>query len=143
MSGAGQLVEVELRSTDPSAVAAVRATIAMLPGGGRLVESDGRFFLLGGDFLAFACERQGYVKRVIRGGAQIRLRCFADDGDDSFDRELDCMIDCGAEGPPCPSGICRLADMAGAVPGGTTDASESGEHFVEPRLIANPPPREE
>jgi hypothetical protein len=60
------LVEVELHSTDPVAVAATRATLQALPGGGAgLIERGGRFFVQNG-FPAFACERQGYVKRVIR-----------------------------------------------------------------------------
>jgi hypothetical protein len=58
--------EVELWSTDPSAVAAVRHTIQQLPpGNGLLFEEDGHWFLVGNDFLRWACERQGYVKRVI------------------------------------------------------------------------------
>jgi hypothetical protein len=59
------LVEVELHSKDPVAVAATRATLETLPGGGCLIERGGRFFVQNG-FPAFACERQGYVKRVIR-----------------------------------------------------------------------------
>lgn len=71
---------VELHSTDPGAVKAVRATIAMLPGGGELVEENGSFYLNGSDFLIFACERQGYVKSVCRDGDPDR-REYPDDGD--------------------------------------------------------------
>lgn len=64
------VVEVELWSEEPQAVEALKRTIAMLPGGGSLVkrERDGKWILCGGDtkFLAFACENQGYVKKVIR-----------------------------------------------------------------------------
>ena len=56
------LIEVELHSTEPSAVEATRNTIAML--GGSLTERDGRYFVPAG-FIAFACERQGYVRRVL------------------------------------------------------------------------------
>lgn len=66
-------------------------------------------------------------------------KCFAPDGGSEFDRGT-CMIDEGAEGPPCPRGICRMADYPGAVPGGVTDLSDSGEHFVAPpRKIDHPP----
>jgi hypothetical protein len=62
-------VEVELHSTEPSAVDATVATIEDL--GGRLLpDADGRWFLFGYDkpldFIVWAAERQGYVKRVIR-----------------------------------------------------------------------------
>lgn len=60
------LVEVELWSTDPSAVAAVRKTLSDLPGGAaELTERDGKYFVPDG-FPAFACANQGYVKRVVR-----------------------------------------------------------------------------
>lgn len=58
-----ELVEVELLSTDPSAVAAVRQTMQGLKGGD-LLERDGRFFVPAG-FPAWAAERQGYVKRLM------------------------------------------------------------------------------
>jgi hypothetical protein len=45
---------------------ATRATVRMLPGGGDIVEKDGRFYLSGPPFVAWACERQGYIKRVVR-----------------------------------------------------------------------------
>ena len=62
------VVEVELHSTEPVAVSAVRRTLAGLPGGGGvLLERDGRYFVSEG-FCAWACERQGYVKRVIKEG---------------------------------------------------------------------------
>jgi hypothetical protein len=57
------MVEVELLSIEPSAVEAVRVTLAQLPGG-RLLEHEGRYYVPAG-FVAWACERQGYVKRVI------------------------------------------------------------------------------
>lgn len=60
--------EVELWSTDAPAVEAVRHTIQQLPpGNGLLLEQDGRWFLIGNEFLKFACVNQGYVKRVIAG----------------------------------------------------------------------------
>lgn len=63
------MVEVELWSVDPQAVAATRATIEMLPGWvpgmPGLLEDGGRFYVCDG-FIAFACERQGYVKAVRR-----------------------------------------------------------------------------
>lgn len=63
------LVEVELWSADPAAVEAVRATLKQLPGGAAdLVERDGKFFVADG-FPAYACQNQGYVKRVIRSSA--------------------------------------------------------------------------
>jgi hypothetical protein len=58
-------VKVELWSEDPSAVAAVRNTISMLPGGGSLLEEGGAFYLEGPEFVAWACEHQGYVRRVL------------------------------------------------------------------------------
>lgn len=60
------VVEVELHSTDPPAVDAVGRTLGQLPlGGGRLMEHGGRFYVEDG-FVAYACERQGYVKEVRR-----------------------------------------------------------------------------
>lgn len=61
---------VELHSTAPAAVEAVRATLSMLPGNGVLVEDEGCWFVeapagFGFDFLQFALARQGYVKRVV------------------------------------------------------------------------------
>lgn len=56
--------EVELWNTEISAVRATRATIEMLPGGAKLIEENGRFYLIGTDFAAFACSQQGYVKKV-------------------------------------------------------------------------------
>lgn len=61
------LVEVELWCDDRSAVDAVRATIRALPGDNDLTEDGGRFFVPDG-FCAWACEQQGYVRRVIRDG---------------------------------------------------------------------------
>ncbi len=59
--------EVEIHSTDPSAVDAVRHTLDQLPGGpALLIEESGKFFLVGDDFVMWACERQGYVKKVHR-----------------------------------------------------------------------------
>lgn len=65
--GRERLVEVELHSTEPSAVEATRSTIRMLhPAGSHdLIEKDGRYYIHDG-FCAFACERQGYVKMVLR-----------------------------------------------------------------------------
>jgi len=59
-------IEVELWSTDPSAVKATRETLLQLPGG-KLIEREGRYFVPAG-FPAWACERQGYVKRVLKEG---------------------------------------------------------------------------
>lgn len=57
--------EVELHSTNPSAVEATRQTLLQL--GGFLYEQDGRYFIdsLKPDFLKFAVVQQGYVRRVI------------------------------------------------------------------------------
>lgn len=61
-----KLIEVELHSNEPSAVEAVRSTLKMLPMGGAVLhERDGKFYVPDG-FAAFACENQGYVRRVIR-----------------------------------------------------------------------------
>jgi hypothetical protein len=59
-----KLVEVEVWSTEQSAVDAVRSTMRSLPGGD-LVERDGRFFVPDG-FPSWAAERQGYVKRLVK-----------------------------------------------------------------------------
>lgn len=60
------LVEVELHSEDPDAVTATANTIAMLPNSGDgLVNIEGRWYVPSG-FVAFACERQGYVRKVRR-----------------------------------------------------------------------------
>lgn len=58
-------IEVELWSTDPSAIEAVSQTLEQL--GGMLFERDGRWFIgtLNPGFIAFAVTQQGYVKRVI------------------------------------------------------------------------------
>ena len=63
-------IEVELRSTEPRAVAATTETIVGL--GGVLFERDGRWFIscLNPGYMAFAVENQGYVKRVIKGDDQ-------------------------------------------------------------------------
>lgn len=61
-----KMIEVELHSTEPSAVEATRATMRALPGGD-LIERDGRFFVPAG-FPAWAAERQGYVKRIVGEG---------------------------------------------------------------------------
>lgn len=58
-------VEVRLHCTEPTAVGATRAAVEGLPGGGRLLEENGRFFLEGPPFVAWACVRQGYVAEVL------------------------------------------------------------------------------
>ena len=60
--------QVELHSTDQSAVEATRSTISMLSVGAQLVLRGDRYYISGGDarYVAWACERQGYVRRVIR-----------------------------------------------------------------------------
>jgi hypothetical protein len=60
--------EVELWSNEESAVKAVRATLEQAPINAKLEERDGRFFVIGSDFTRFACEQQGYVKRVLGTG---------------------------------------------------------------------------
>jgi len=64
---ADERVEVALWSTEPSAIDATRATIEAI--GGRLVDQDNRFFLLGGtqllDYVQWAALRQGYVKGLV------------------------------------------------------------------------------
>lgn len=59
-------VEVELHSTNPDAVAATKNTFDMLPGGTKLIEREGRFYLVGGNlaFTKFAAVAQGYVRQV-------------------------------------------------------------------------------
>jgi hypothetical protein len=60
-------VQVDLWSDDPQAVESVRSTLQQLPpGNSLLIEEDGKFYLIGSDFTVWACERQGYVKKVIR-----------------------------------------------------------------------------
>lgn len=63
--------EVELHSTVPEAVAAVRATVQMLQGG-ELLELDGRYYVPCG-FVVWACVHQGYVKQEV-----VRAGCTAD-----------------------------------------------------------------
>ena len=58
-------VRVELLSTEPSAVAAVRSTIETLPMGGQLLEECGEFYIVGPHFVVWAAQRQGYVKKVL------------------------------------------------------------------------------
>ena len=61
--------EVELHSKDPRAIEATVQTIKEL--GGVLHYANGKHYLRGAsrplDFIAWAAERQGYVKRVVRG----------------------------------------------------------------------------
>lgn len=57
-------VEVELHSREPGAVAATRATILSFPKG-EWHEESGRYFVPAG-FVAWAAERQGYVRRIVR-----------------------------------------------------------------------------
>ena len=58
-------IEVELHSTEPSAVEATRATVTQAPINAELLEKGGRFFLRGSYFALDACVVQGYVKRRI------------------------------------------------------------------------------
>ena len=60
------LIEVELWSAEPPAVEAVRRTVEGLAGGA-LHLIDGHYFVPSG-FVAWACEKQGYVKRLIGPG---------------------------------------------------------------------------
>lgn len=61
-------VKVELWGDHPEAIQATRDTIAQLPTGraDQLEEIGGEWYLDAPDFIVWACERQGYVKRVIR-----------------------------------------------------------------------------
>lgn len=59
------LVEIIPHSTDEAALDALRSTLRMLPGAPALTTRDGRYFIPDG-FASFACERQGYVARVVR-----------------------------------------------------------------------------
>lgn len=61
-------VQVELWGDHPDAIKATRDTIAQLPGGRgqQLYKVNGTWYLDAPDFIVWACERQGYVKRVIR-----------------------------------------------------------------------------
>ena len=54
--------EVELHSMEESGVAATRATLKMI--GGELTVEDGKAYVEGPDFVFWAAERQGYVRRV-------------------------------------------------------------------------------
>ena len=59
-------IEVELWSTAPEALESVRRKLMDLPGDPHyLEEEDGRWFLVGSSFTLFACEHQGYVKRIM------------------------------------------------------------------------------
>jgi hypothetical protein len=62
------MVEVLLHQVHSEAVAATRYAIEHLPGGAKLIERDGRWFIDGPDFVVWAAERQGYVAKVIRPG---------------------------------------------------------------------------
>jgi len=57
--------EVELHSTEPSAVEATRATLRQAPINAELRKAGSVWFVVGSDFARFACEHQGYVKRVL------------------------------------------------------------------------------
>jgi hypothetical protein len=57
--------EVELHSTDPSAVEATRATLKQAPICAELRKAGDAWFVVGSDFARFACKQQGYVKRVL------------------------------------------------------------------------------
>lgn len=59
------MIELELHSTHPDAVDATRNTIKQL--GDELIEKDGKFFV-SKDYTAWACVRQGYVKRRVTSG---------------------------------------------------------------------------
>ncbi len=61
-----EVVRVVLHSTDPSAVGAVNSTLAQLPTGVACLWEYGGDFYVEDGFVAYACERQGYVKEVIR-----------------------------------------------------------------------------
>jgi hypothetical protein len=61
--------EVVPHSTRPDAIEATRSTFAML--GGRLVEQDGRFYVIGPPFVRFAAAHQGYVRSVSETPTQI------------------------------------------------------------------------
>ena len=63
---------VELHSTEPQAVESTRQTIeAIFPLGAKLEQNAFGFVLIGTDFHAYACEHQGYVKKVNRPGAPV------------------------------------------------------------------------
>lgn len=59
------LVEVEPHSTDHDGIEALRETLRSLPGSPELSRRAGRWFVADG-FPAYACEHQGYVRRIIR-----------------------------------------------------------------------------
>lgn len=60
-------IEVELHSTDPDSVEAMRGLLKQAPLNSTLEEADGKFFVVTANpgFLLFALANQGYVKRVI------------------------------------------------------------------------------
>lgn len=59
-------VEVQLWSSEPEAVSAVRRTIEQAPLSAVLTEEDGRFFIEGSPFAVWAAEKQGYVKGIVK-----------------------------------------------------------------------------
>lgn len=56
---------VLLHNDSPEAVSSTRAAIEGLPGGGRLIEDGGVFFVEGSAFILWACAHQGYVAKVL------------------------------------------------------------------------------
>ena len=61
----GLAFEVELHSEEPAAVKATRATLKQAPISAELRKAGSCWFVVGTDFARFACEQQGYVKRVL------------------------------------------------------------------------------
>lgn len=61
-------IEVELHSTEPSAVEATRSTLAMAPLDSKLIERNGKFYVQTSNpgFIRFALEQQGYVRRIVK-----------------------------------------------------------------------------
>jgi hypothetical protein len=58
-------VEVVPWSEDESAIAATRHTLDSLPNGPAvLMQEDGKWWLIAGDFIVRACKNQGYLKEI-------------------------------------------------------------------------------
>lgn len=107
------LVEVELHSTERSAIDATCKTIEALPGGMFIERPDGSFLVPGGA-VAWMAERQGYVRRVLplrrepSGGTAVACSvCGKDRHEDDSPVTWRCAI--------CGSLVCR--DCTRTIPG--------------------------
>lgn len=64
-------IEVELHSTEQTAVEATSLVLSQAPLNSVLIEEDGKFYIVTDNpgFIEFAVEHQGYVKRLVRKNA--------------------------------------------------------------------------